>query len=531
MVIIKRSSGSGGADAPYITVSQVGTSLQVENRAGSIIASGELATDTDAVLSAAFAAAYGGTLYIREGEYIITSTLELIRTADDDPRNTTIIGDGPCHADQSGRGTKIVMGAALADGMIKVFGTVDGSYPQRNITIKDLSLDGDERSYAGIGINSYYGSRIYITNVEIFDINGPAIVCDKIDICRISSCTVSGCGDTSETLASVICKCTLGGEHANFFIVDDCNLETGEYAWVHVTNTVMWSLKNSYLEAVASGTVVNGVLAGSDGWIKDNLFVGATTGHNIVADGVNFLSISGNEFHTTGVAADSSTGAILIDDGCSGVFVVGNRMYAQRGSGISFGVDGAVGAGGLSDIHVHQNYISGSSVANCPYGVRYASGYCAHLVVTSNVFRSCGIGINATENVIVIGNKFLSCTSGVSVAAGHYYGVIGLNDFTDTTTAVNGTGVEPPLVAYNRTLMTNLKGTAVVANGNTFVDVTHGCSVTPNGSGWNPSIMIVPTLLSNSSKYWVTNVGAVTFRINVDANPGAGTATFAWVIG
>lgn len=70
-------------------------------------------------------------------------------------------------------------------------------------------------------------------------------------------------------------------------------------------------------------------------------------------------------------------------------------------------------------------------------------------------------------------------------------------------------------------------GTATVANTTTSIAVTHGLGYTPRAEDIN----IIPTLLSNSAKWWVTAVGATTFTINVDADPGAGTATFAWKIG
>jgi len=42
----------------------------------------------------------------------------------------------------------------------------------------------------------------------------------------------------------------------------------------------------------------------------------------------------------------------------------------------------------------------------------------------------------------------------------------------------------------------------------------------------------VPTNnLGSATKFWVSNVGATTFRINTDVNPGVTTATFNWQIG
>lgn len=69
-------------------------------------------------------------------------------------------------------------------------------------------------------------------------------------------------------------------------------------------------------------------------------------------------------------------------------------------------------------------------------------------------------------------------------------------------------------------------GTATVASATTSIVVTHGLGYTPNVT----DLVVVPTLLSLSAKWWVTAVGAASFQINVDVDPGAGTATFAWRI-
>lgn len=68
-------------------------------------------------------------------------------------------------------------------------------------------------------------------------------------------------------------------------------------------------------------------------------------------------------------------------------------------------------------------------------------------------------------------------------------------------------------------------GTATVANGQTTVDVTHGLGFTPNAA----QVICNPTNnLGNAAMFWLSDLGATTFRINVDADPGAGTATFSW---
>jgi len=77
----------------------------------------------------------------------------------------------------------------------------------------------------------------------------------------------------------------------------------------------------------------------------------------------------------------------------------------------------------------------------------------------------------------------------------------------------------------NKGYVTESNGTATVPNGSTYVEVTHGLSATPNAK----DISVTPTNgLGNASKFWISDVGVSTFRINVNTSPGATTATFAW---
>lgn len=65
-------------------------------------------------------------------------------------------------------------------------------------------------------------------------------------------------------------------------------------------------------------------------------------------------------------------------------------------------------------------------------------------------------------------------------------------------------------------------GTATVANGATTVVVSHGLTATPT------RVQLTATLWSSAAKAWVTTKTATQFTINVNADPGAGTAIFDW---
>ena len=66
---------------------------------------------------------------------------------------------------------------------------------------------------------------------------------------------------------------------------------------------------------------------------------------------------------------------------------------------------------------------------------------------------------------------------------------------------------------------------ATVANATTSIVVNHNMGFTPHAS----EIYIIPTNnLGNAAKWWISTITSTSFTINVNVDPGAGTATFAW---
>lgn len=87
---------------------------------------------------------------------------------------------------------------------------------------------------------------------------------------------------------------------------------------------------------------------------------------------------------------------------------------------------------------------------------------------------------------------------------------------------IGGTG---SIVRGNRGYVTEAKGTATVASGTTSIAVTHGLDRTPAAA----DVKVTPTnSLGSAAKFWTSAVGATTFTINTNVDPGATTATFAW---
>lgn len=70
------------------------------------------------------------------------------------------------------------------------------------------------------------------------------------------------------------------------------------------------------------------------------------------------------------------------------------------------------------------------------------------------------------------------------------------------------------------------KGTATILAGDTSVTIPHGQSVQPTLS----QIQVTPTnIMGDATKFWISNIGSVNFKINTDIEPGVGNdAEFVW---
>jgi hypothetical protein len=103
--------------------------------------------------------------------------------------------------------------------------------------------------------------------------------------------------------------------------------------------------------------------------------------------------------------------------------------------------------------------------------------------------------------------------------------IISDNFISDASTAAISRLGANTMVRDNLGYVTESSGTSTIANAATSTTVTHGLSVTPtaNDCSINPT-----NNLGTAAKFWTSDFDADDFTINVDADPGATTATFAW---
>jgi len=152
--------------------------------------------------------------------------------------------------------------------------------------------------------------------------------------------------------------------------------------------------------------------------------------------------------------------------------------------------------------NIEINTSSGSSGINIV-------GNTFNSTVATKVRYSVNLANTNATNTLVVGNSF-----GDAVAA-----TAAVNNGGSTTTTYK------PFVRHNQGWNTETNGTATVASGSTSIAVTHTLSKTPN----TRDISITPTNnMGSATKFWISGLTSTQFTINVNVDPGATTATFAW---
>ncbi len=225
------------------------------------------------------------------------------------------------------------------------------------------------------------------------------------------------------------------------------------------------------------------------GMIYDNAGLQHIVGCNFVAGYNNVIGVRVRD--TKGTKVTSSTFDGIPGDG---VFIVGNKCVVSDNIFTGIGDNGStVPASGIhTEYAAHFNVISGNMLETS-----------TNTGNTRSLIREENIG-NPGDNLIV-GNS--------------------LSQNAAPTDALLETGGTNTIIRDNIGWVTESSGTATVANGTTSIAVTHNQSGTPGIQ----DISATPTnSLGNATKFWITNITATQFTINVDVDPGATTATLAW---
>jgi|GEM_PF-3502451 len=155
---------------------------------------------------------------------------------------------------------------------------------------------------------------------------------------------------------------------------------------------------------------------------------------------------------------------------------------------------------------------------------------CSDVVFTGGVLDGGGAGTGFTiynsNRLTAAGLLVENCATGLLTSGTITDSLITDNNFYNNTTRVALYATETNCsFARNRGYVTENGGTAQIANGTTSLTVSHGCDYTPNPQD------ITITWLANPSTdpghFWVSNITASQFTVNVRTNPGA-NLNFAW---
>lgn len=192
------------------------------------------------------------------------------------------------------------------------------------------------------------------------------------------------------------------------------------------------------------------------------------------------------------------------------------------------GQAGVTGDGSTTHNTIKQNTV----IDNTNEGIKLNIG-CSYYDIDGNTVGDTGGGVQTTGIDVITGTH-------ISIKNNRTYGhsVQGLtvntnsdsvrvmnNDFGDT--AVIASSTTNRFVRNNRGYVTEISGTATIASGTTSVAVAHGLSTgsSTTAAAFQLTLTNNPTAVT---RYWISGITSTQFTINVNADPGATTATFVW---
>jgi hypothetical protein len=230
------------------------------------------------------------------------------------------------------------------------------------------------------------------------------------------------------------------------------------------------------------------------------------TGVEISGSGSNYVEIIGNGFEI-----DYGRSAIR-EDGRSNLAVVGNsfRLIDSAGAeGLSRAVVDILNS--ATQVRISDNLLAGEGSGDVPgAGILLTNG-CTLWSIAGNKVVNFQTGI--------------MCLSNASAIRGPITG----NVFTGNGTAMVLANLADVHLRDNVGYVDHASGTGAVPSGATIsAAISHGLSFTPTAQ----MISVTPTNSPSNDPgaFWISDVGATSFKINTRADPGASTATFVWKV-
>ncbi|MEM1590343.1 MAG: right-handed parallel beta-helix repeat-containing protein [Candidatus Bathyarchaeia archaeon] len=275
----------------------------------------------------------------------------------------------------------------------------------------------------------------------------------------------------------------------------------------------------------SGGVYVEG---GEEITISGNSLARGTYGVRVAASRVNVVGNSIREVKQ-GVCVEAS-----------GVNVVGNRIHGKKeadeyGVYLASGVNNCLVAGNLityistdagdqAGILLYGNNHYNTIIANKifdvgRFGIRLApGGVSSYNNIVNNHIDTCvtGIGIYGSHIYNHISKNMIRnpVYYGISLSAGADYNQVVDNVlYGGTTIYLSDTAGVNNVIKRNFGFITENSGAAIITAGNTYVNVAHGLNIIPDIN----RIKLTPKDNLGGRNWWVSDVGATTFRINISS--------------
>lgn len=171
-------------------------------------------------------------------------------------------------------------------------------------------------------------------------------------------------------------------------------------------------------------------------------------------------------------------------------------------------------------IIIGNNIITGNALNAIPgyrHGLRISdrglTDNSKNIIISNNLFDE-----HVEAHVKIFGNS-----QDISIIGNAFVGT----PWLPISITTNSPGTGNFKISENIGFENKKRGIAIIPEGSTYIDVTHG--LTAHDDGVDIIAKVIPTNdLGNSTRFWVDNIGSTTFRVNVDSDPGVTTATFMW---
>jgi len=257
---------------------------------------------------------------------------------------------------------------------------------------------------------------------------------------------------------------------------------------------------------------------------------------NLGSAGNEQVIISNNIFYVPADAATSRYGIWLdaVNYDIENVIITNNYFEGWTRSAIFLYARNE----NISNVNIGNNTIDHVGATNYPaIDIKEVTGNVMYIschdnqIIDNDVANTDGISIagceycKVTDNIIV--NRDTSnINKGVVVDADSENCSITSNSFINIPTPIEDSGSETS-IRNNLGYITENSGTTTISSGSTSTDVSHGLDITPS---INDISIIATASMGSASTFWVSDVGASTFRINVDQDPTQDVG-FSWQIG